>query len=108
MSPSKLLLREAVNQGAFDTVAAESHSREPAPAKSKVLAEYPDASGEELQTLVEKESVMNSLVNLLSYPYVRSGVANKTLKIMGGYYNFVDGKFQIMEVDYDVKPTIDI
>lgn len=51
---------------------------------------------------------MNSLVNLLSYPYVRSGVANKTLKIMGGYYNFVDGKFQIMEVDYDVKPTIDI
>ncbi|GJV62503.1 carbonic anhydrase 2-like protein [Tanacetum coccineum] len=68
------------------------------PAKEKVLAERPDASGEELQMLVEKESVMNSLMNLISYPYVRSGVADKTLKLMGGYYNFVDGKFQIMEL----------
>ncbi|GJU35273.1 carbonic anhydrase 2-like protein [Tanacetum coccineum] len=78
------------------------------PAKEKVLAERPDASGEELQMLVEKESVMNSLMNLISYPYVRSGVADKTLKLMGGYYNFVDGKFQIMEVNNDIKPTIDI
>ncbi|GJX89825.1 carbonic anhydrase 2-like protein [Tanacetum coccineum] len=38
------------------------------PAKEKVLAERPDASGEELQMLVEKESVMNSLMNLISYP----------------------------------------
>lgn len=78
------------------------------PAKAKVLAENPNASDEELHTLVEKESVMNSLVNLLSYPYVRSGVADKKIKLMGGYYNFDGGKFQIMEVDYDIKPTIDI
>nr|GEY74512.1 carbonic anhydrase 2-like [Tanacetum cinerariifolium] len=78
------------------------------PAKEKVLAERPDASGEELQMLVEKESVMNSLMNLISYPYVQSGIADKTLKLMGGYYNFVDGKFQIMEVNNDIKPTIDI
>lgn len=78
------------------------------PAKAKVLAEHPNASGEKLQTLVEKESVMNSLVNLLSYPYVRSGVADKKLKLMGGYYDFVCGRFQIMGVDYDIKPTIDI
>lgn len=51
---------------------------------------------------------MNSLVNLLSYPYVRSGLAAKKLKLMGGYYDFVRGKFQIMEIDYDIKPAINI
>lgn len=51
---------------------------------------------------------MNSLVNLLSYPYVRSGMADKKIKLMGGYYDFVGGKFQIMGVDYNIKPTIDI
>ncbi|XP_071711044.1 carbonic anhydrase 2-like [Rutidosis leptorrhynchoides] len=78
------------------------------PAKAKVIAQNPCASDEELFTLIEKESVMNSLVNLLSYPYVRTGVADKKLKLMGGHYDFVNGNFQIMEVDYDIKPTIDI
>ncbi|KAI3785770.1 hypothetical protein L1987_44895 [Smallanthus sonchifolius] len=77
------------------------------PAKAKVLAEHPHASGEKLQTLVEKESVMNSLGNLLSYPYVRSGIADKKLKLLGGYYDFVCGKFQTFEVD-DIKPTTNI
>lgn len=51
---------------------------------------------------------MNSLVNLLSYPYVRSGVADKKLKLMGGYYDFVIGKLQVFEVDYDIKPIINV
>ncbi|KAI3759384.1 hypothetical protein L6452_07157 [Arctium lappa] len=78
------------------------------PAKEKVISKHPHASGEELQTLVEKESVMNSLVNLLSYPYVRTGLADKKLKLIGGYYDFVCGKFEILAVDSDIKPTIDI
>ncbi|KAI3726960.1 hypothetical protein L1987_66767 [Smallanthus sonchifolius] len=77
------------------------------PAKAKVLAKHPHASGEKLQTLVEKESVMNSLGNLLSYPYVRSGIADKKLKLLGGYYDFVCGNFQTFEVD-DIKPTTNI
>lgn len=51
---------------------------------------------------------MNSLANLLSYPYVRSGVDDKKLKLIGGYYDFVHGKFEILGVDSDIKPTIDI
>ncbi|XP_076960525.1 carbonic anhydrase 2-like [Bidens hawaiensis] len=77
------------------------------PAKAKVLAEHPDATGEELQTLVEKESVKNSLGNLLSYPYVQSGLADKKLKLLGGYYDFVCGKFHIIKAD-DIEPKTDI
>ena len=55
-----------------------------------------------------QESVMNSLTNLLSYPYVRSGVADKKLELIGGYYDFVHGKFEILGVDTEVKPTSDI
>ncbi|KAI3499420.1 hypothetical protein L1887_35220 [Cichorium endivia] len=66
------------------------------PAKAKVLAKNPKATGEELRTLVEKESVMNSLGNLLSYPYVKAGVTSKKLKLIGGYYDFVRGNFDIL------------
>ncbi|KAJ0713064.1 putative carbonic anhydrase [Helianthus annuus] len=78
------------------------------PAKAKVIAEHPGASGEELQTLVEKESVRNSLRNLLSYPYVESGIANNTLKLLGRYYDFVRGEFQKLDDDDDIKPTTNI
>ncbi|KAJ0527732.1 putative carbonic anhydrase [Helianthus annuus] len=67
------------------------------PAKQRVIAENPDASGEELQTLVEKASVLDSLKNLLSYPYVQSGIEANTLQLLGGYYDFVRGNFQILE-----------
>ncbi|KAL4584938.1 hypothetical protein LXL04_009550 [Taraxacum kok-saghyz] len=65
-------------------------------AKKKVLAKNPKASGEQLRTLVEKESVMGSLANLLSYPLVKTGVANKKIKLIGGYYDFVKGNFDIL------------
>ncbi|KAK1433811.1 hypothetical protein QVD17_10728 [Tagetes erecta] len=78
------------------------------PAKAKVLAEHPNATGQELQTLVEKESVMNSLGNLLSYPYVRLGIANKKLKVLGGYYDFVCGKFQFLDVHHHIEQTTNI
>ena len=41
-----------------------------------------------------QESVRNSLENLLTYPYVRNAVANGTMTLRGGYYDFVNGTFE--------------
>ncbi|KAL7607028.1 hypothetical protein Lser_V15G17232 [Lactuca serriola] len=66
------------------------------PAKAKVVGKNPKASGLELRTLVEKESVMNSLANLLTYPQVKSGVTSNKIKLIGGHYDFVCGHFDIL------------
>lgn len=47
-----------------------------------------------------------SLVNLLTYPYVRAGLANKTLELMGGYYDFVNGKFELWGMDFVNKDLL--
>ena len=53
-----------------------------------------------------QESVNLSLVNLLSYPYVRAALANRALKLMGGYYDFVNGTFGLWKADFDIRPEI--
>ncbi|KAE9608507.1 putative carbonic anhydrase [Lupinus albus] len=67
------------------------------PAKIKVLEEHPHANFEKQCELCEKESVNNSIVNLKTYPFVKKGVCDKSLKILGGYYDFVNGKFELWE-----------
>lgn len=42
-----------------------------------------------------QESVNNSLVNLRTYPYVERGIRNKTIGLLGGYYDFVKGEFKL-------------
>ncbi|XWS60729.1 hypothetical protein CRYUN_Cryun07bG0060800 [Craigia yunnanensis] len=64
------------------------------PAKKKVLEEANDLPFEEQLKLCEKESVRNSMANLLTYPYVRNAVANGTMTLRGGYYDFVNGTFE--------------
>ncbi|XP_039057948.1 carbonic anhydrase 2-like isoform X2 [Hibiscus syriacus] len=64
------------------------------PAKKKVLQEAGDLPFAEQLTLCEKESVRNSMVNLLSYPFVRNAVVNGTMIVRGGYYDFVNGSFE--------------
>ncbi|XP_052480907.1 carbonic anhydrase 2 [Gossypium raimondii] len=64
------------------------------PAKKKVLEEAGDLCPEQQRTLCEKESVKNSMGNLLTYPFVRSAVVNGTLTLRGGYYDFVNGDFE--------------
>ncbi|KVI06337.1 carbonic anhydrase 2-like [Cynara cardunculus var. scolymus] len=78
------------------------------PAKKKVIAKNPGVTGEVLQTLVEKESVMDSLANLQSYSYVKSGVAAKKLQLIGGYYDFVRGNFEFLKVGSNIEPVSDI
>ncbi|WKA08673.1 hypothetical protein VitviT2T_026372 [Vitis vinifera] len=72
------------------------------PAKAKVKSEWGDKSFEQHCQYCEKESGNSSLVNLLSDPYARAAVAERDLKLVGGYYNFVHGTFGLWEVDVDI------
>ncbi|XVF50311.1 hypothetical protein PTKIN_Ptkin04bG0086600 [Pterospermum kingtungense] len=77
------------------------------PAKIKVLEEANDLPCEEQLTLCEKESVKNSMANLLAYPYVRNAVVNGSITLRGGYYDFVNGTFEHWKMcTKPVPPTI--
>ncbi|KAK3035328.1 hypothetical protein RJ639_034036 [Escallonia herrerae] len=64
------------------------------------------ASKQLLDTEAHWESVNNSLVNLLTYPYVQHGVANKKLHLMGGYYDFTVGSFQLWGFNLGMKDLL--
>jgi len=76
------------------------------PAKAKVMAEFGNEPFEIQRKMCEKEAVNVSLINLLTYPYVRSRVANGTLKLMGGHYDFVQGKLQVWGFDAGTKSLL--
>ena len=45
-----------------------------------------------------QEAVNVSLENLKTYPFVKEGLANGTLRLVGGHYNFVKGEFHTWEI----------
>lgn len=73
------------------------------PAKKKVLEAADHA--QDKYTHCEKESVNVSIANLLTYPFVRDGLANGTLALKGGYYDFVNGAFELWGLDYGLVPS---
>ncbi|XP_056693092.1 carbonic anhydrase, chloroplastic isoform X2 [Spinacia oleracea] len=75
------------------------------PAKHKVLAEHGNATFAEQCTHCEKEAVNVSLGNLLTYPFVRDGLVKKTLALQGGYYDFVNGSFELWGLEYGLSPS---
>ncbi|KAA8540824.1 hypothetical protein F0562_024787 [Nyssa sinensis] len=77
------------------------------PAKAKVKAEFGNLPQNEQNQICESEAVNLSLVNLLTYPYVRAGVADKTLELMGGHYDFINGTFTLWGLDLDFKPPLE-
>ncbi|KAJ7946778.1 Carbonic anhydrase [Quillaja saponaria] len=48
----------------------------------------------------EKESVNQSLSNLLTYPWIEEKVAKGELFVHGGYYDFIDCTFEKWTLDY--------
>ncbi|GJV95391.1 carbonic anhydrase 2-like protein [Tanacetum coccineum] len=72
---------------------------------SKVQAEFKDLNFAEQCTKCEM-AVNVSLGNLLSYPFVKATVMNKTLSLKGGYYNFVKCSFDTWSLDYGVSPSL--
>ncbi|GLU21613.1 hypothetical protein SLE2022_377440 [Rubroshorea leprosula] len=75
-------------------------------AKNKVKSDYKDLSWPEQCKHCEKEAVNVSLGNLLTYPFVREAVVNKTLAIKGAYYDFVVGTFDLWDLDFKVSPSL--
>ncbi|XP_021901241.1 LOW QUALITY PROTEIN: carbonic anhydrase 2-like [Carica papaya] len=75
-------------------------------AKIKVKKEFENLPIEEQIKICERESVNNSLSNLLSYPYVSDGYEEKKIALWGGYYNFVDGSFELWEFKSEKPPII--
>lgn len=53
--------------------------------------------------IVVQEAVTLSLVNIQSYPYVRAAMAKGKLALMGGYYNFVEGNFELWKIKYHIQ-----
>lgn len=77
-------------------------------AKHKVKAEHKELDFAEQCTKCEMEAVNISLGNLLTYPFVKDSVLNKTLSIKGGYYNFVKGTFDLWCLDHGISPALHI
>ncbi|KAI9173923.1 hypothetical protein LWI28_008961 [Acer negundo] len=67
-------------------------------AKAKVKADFGHLPEQEQKSQCEREAVNLSLTNLLSYPYVKSALENKSVSLRGGYYDFVGGKFELWEL----------
>lgn len=63
-------------------------------ARDAVKREMPDKSTEEQQSACEHESIVISLRNLLSYPYIKDRMAKKQLKIFGWHFNIEHGSIQ--------------
>lgn len=55
-----------------------------------------------------QEAVNVSLGNLLTYPFVRDGLVNKTLSLKGGYYDFVNGTFELWGLDFGLSPPLSV
>jgi len=55
-----------------------------------------------------QEAVNVSLGNLLTYPFVRDGVVKKTLALKGAHYNFVNGTFELWDLNFNLLPSVSI
>ncbi|XP_050365220.1 carbonic anhydrase 2-like [Argentina anserina] len=54
-----------------------------------------------------REAVNVSLENLLTYPYVRKASSERKLAVRGGYYDFVNGVFELWEKhDSHISPPM--
>ncbi|XP_010251256.1 PREDICTED: carbonic anhydrase 2-like isoform X2 [Nelumbo nucifera] len=78
------------------------------PAKHKVNAEYSSLPFPDQCSQCEKEAVNVSLGNLLTYPFVREGLVKKTLALKGGYYDFVNGTFELWGLDFGLTPSLSV
>ncbi|KAL3723134.1 hypothetical protein ACJRO7_035329 [Eucalyptus globulus] len=76
------------------------------PAKAKVNSQFNGAPLPDLCGHCEKEAVNVSLGNLLTYPFVRDGLVNKTLSLKGGYYDFVNGAFELWGLDFGLSSPL--
>ncbi|KAI9125428.1 hypothetical protein K1719_004044 [Acacia pycnantha] len=78
------------------------------PARSRIKADANKSSFEDQCTNCEKEAVNVSLGNLLTYPFVREGVLKKKLSLKGAHYDFINGTFDLWDLDLKINPSISV
>lgn len=61
-------------------------------ARDMVRKVFPDASIEDQARLLEKTSILVSLKNLMTFPYVKQAVEEGRLQLHGWYFDFPNGK----------------
>ncbi len=61
-------------------------------AKKRVLTKYPNASLDEQCSRCEEESLLVSRDNLYTFPWVKAGIANKTLAVHACYFDIATGR----------------
>ncbi|XP_076957121.1 beta carbonic anhydrase 5, chloroplastic-like isoform X2 [Bidens hawaiensis] len=69
-------------------------------AKSTTKATASNLSFDQQCKHCEKESINNTLLNLLTYPWVEERVAKGVLSLHGGYYDFVNCTYEKWTLDY--------
>lgn len=65
-----------------------------APARDKVLEDLPEAPRDKQARACEKEAILISLKNLMTFPWIKERVAKGQLSIHGWYYNIKTGQLR--------------
>ncbi|MCK5913517.1 MAG: carbonic anhydrase, partial [Desulfuromusa sp.] len=65
-----------------------------ASARDKVLQEMPDETPEKQARACEKEAILVSLKNLMTFPWVKERVSKGQLSLHGWYYNMGTGQLR--------------
>ena len=63
-------------------------------ARDKIIQEMPDAAADKQARACEKEAILVSLKNLMTFPWVRERVAKGQLSLHGWYYDIANGRLQ--------------
>jgi len=65
-----------------------------APARDKVLTELADRPAEEQARACEREAILVSLQNLMTFPWIKERVEQKILSLHGWYFNIGTGQLK--------------
>lgn len=60
-------------------------------AKERVLAKHPGANDETLCIACEMESIVTSIENIKTFPFVQQAIAERSMTIMGAYFDLERG-----------------
>ena len=55
-----------------------------------------DITNDEKSNILEKEAINNSLLNLITYPYIRAGVKNDKIKLHGLWFEIGTGSLMVL------------
>lgn len=93
------LVNMTPDDGKYSTTFIERWVEIGKPARGQVKAASPNADIPEVCKTCEKESVKNSLNNLLTYPFVVEAAKEKKVTLHGGYYDFLEGTFDTWDFE---------